>query len=309
MTIQYCSNCGGKAVKGSDVCQRCGQPYDVNRRCAGISATGAGGTGWSGLTGMEPCFVSRHSKTGRHIKAGAPILCAVAFIGMFIYTKSASSAAIVALLIAAISVAVHISGSRKVGDWEGTVVDKKQWTDTTTDENGNTSQSSDRYKLVFRTSDGRTKKDQSGSRTLYDYLQVGDTVRFHGTNMRYYEKYDKSRDSVIPCAGCGMNVDARSNYCPSCGCIIFKSGAGQQQTQPAQPAQPQTQQWQQPVQAAQIQPAQPAQTVQPVQAQQVQQPAQTAQNPAGRSINFCSQCGAQVAPGARFCSGCGAQLQ
>ena len=37
--------------------------------------------------------------------------------------------------------------------------------------------------------------------TRYNYYQIGDRVRYHGS-LRTYEKYDKSKDSIIFCNAC-----------------------------------------------------------------------------------------------------------
>ena len=139
--------------------------------------------------------------------------------------------------------------------------------------------------------DGRnkTQKDYNSSR-LFNYLQIGDMVRFHGTNMRYFEKYDKSRDSELPCAGCGLNVDARANYCPYCGCIMLKGAAGgqmfYQQGFQQQPFMQQGQAFAQPF----------------VQPQNMGQPQQTF------AQLQCPTCGSLLSPGSKFCPGCGTQL-
>ena len=53
------------------------------------------------------------------------------------------------------------------------------------------------------------------------YLNIGDRVRYHG-RLDYFEKYDKSRDTEIPCAGCRKYVDIRPDNCPNCRAPIIK---------------------------------------------------------------------------------------
>lgn len=80
------------------------------------------------------------------------------------------------------------------------------------------------YNVYFRDTKGKEHKlVQSGSGSWYEYLNVGDRVRYHGNNTNYYEKYDKSQSELIPCAGCGRSCDARAAYCSNCGTILFKA--------------------------------------------------------------------------------------
>ena len=60
------------------------------------------------------------------------------------------------------------------------------------------------------------------TRIWFDYLEVGDQIRYHGKNMSFYEKYDKTKDEFIPCAGCGYDEDSRASYCGKCGCVLLK---------------------------------------------------------------------------------------
>jgi hypothetical protein len=53
------------------------------------------------------------------------------------------------------------------------------------------------------------------------YLNIGDKVRYHGT-LDYYEKYDKSRDTKVPCANCRQYVNIRLDNCPNCQVPVIK---------------------------------------------------------------------------------------
>lgn len=62
----------------------------------------------------------------------------------------------------------------------------------------------DSYVIVCRTDVGKKRKVQDPSgHALFDYLEVGDRVRFHPRLNYPLEKYDKTRDSVLVCPFCG----------------------------------------------------------------------------------------------------------
>ena len=116
-----------------------------------------------------------------------------------------------------------MSGLRKKKDWEGIVESKKSYIEERRgSSNDDTAGYTHVYKLVFRTADGKKKtlRDQNNSRR-FDYFREGDRLRYIGS-LGYYEKYDKSQDPIIPCAGCSSERDARENYCGRCGCIMLK---------------------------------------------------------------------------------------
>jgi len=85
-----------------------------------------------------------------------------------------------------------------------------------------------RNTVVFKTNQGKRikKRWEPGEKdppphTWYGYLNIGDKVRFHA-KMDYYEKYDKSGDSEIPCAKCGKFVDITPDVCSDCGAPLIK---------------------------------------------------------------------------------------
>lgn len=97
----------------------------------------------------------------------------------------------------------------------------------------------DAYRVRERDSDGdmhfhvhfviKVKKDSGGVKKHkwrdipgpYDYYNIGDRVRHH-KGFYYYEKYDKSRDTVIMCAACMSFHDINLDICPKCKCPLLK---------------------------------------------------------------------------------------
>ncbi len=57
--------------------------------------------------------------------------------------------------------------------------------------------------------------------TLYNYYRIGDRVRHHA-GLNSYEKYDKTRDSIIFCAACATLCDIGDDVCYRCKCPLLK---------------------------------------------------------------------------------------
>ena len=56
---------------------------------------------------------------------------------------------------------------------------------------------------------------------MYDYFKVGDRVRYHPA-FATYEKFDKSRDSIIYCNVCSMMNPVSNDRCERCANLLFK---------------------------------------------------------------------------------------
>lgn len=84
------------------------------------------------------------------------------------------------------------------------------------------------YTIYFRTDSGKKKLSVSKSygdpnyRDYYDYLNIGDRVRYYPQLAFKYEKYDKTNDSVIPCMFCKTINDIHNDRCEVCNNLLFK---------------------------------------------------------------------------------------
>lgn len=82
--------------------------------------------------------------------------------------------------------------------------------------------------VYFRTDSGKKKVSVGRSngnpefRDYYDYLNVGDRVRYYPQLAFSYEKYDKSHDGIIPCMFCKKMNDIQDDRCEACNCLLFK---------------------------------------------------------------------------------------
>ena len=309
----FCDSCGERIERGADSCPGCGLPYDVERRYAGVAALGAGGVGWSDRAD-DPCFARRRRRTTLLLALWVPVVCLG--IGAFLLAKGEISAdgeglkiwlGVSAVVCAIDGLWLLINAMPRKG-WEGTVEDKliKTYEKRSRDrETGEEEVSySTYYQVLFRDTGGRERKAVQSVRSLYDYLEAGDRVRYHG-RLNYYEKYDKSREDFIPCASCGHREDARASRCGRCGCVLLKGavqqgpgaratadvGAGAAAPQDAAGA----------MGTAGVSGAAPYGAAPDGAARQGQAPA--------GAVHFCPECGSPVDhAGARFCASCGARL-
>jgi len=121
-----------------------------------------------------------------------------------------------------------ISAAKKKAEkqWDGTVMDKliEKHTPKNTHDNDRDAQTQTVYVIRFRTESGKSKKleESDVSHTYYDYLNVGDKVRYHPQFTCYYEKYDKSHDTYAICPVCGSKNDIAKDTCARCGVPVLK---------------------------------------------------------------------------------------
>ena len=228
----YCVFCGERIEKNASACPRCSHPYG-DEKFNGVSPFGAGGVGWSDKID-DPCFKKNSSKSLKMSIVTMIIVSAIIFAVIY-FTSDMELSEMLPIfgIVMAIEWAFWLiwliatfKGSK---DWEGTVESKKTYVQTYTrkDDDGRTEERVQHiYEVYFRKNDGKKKKLKTIDRSAwYDYLAEGDAVRYHGKHMNYYEKYDKSRDPVLPCASCGILRDSREFYCGKCGAVMLKGAA------------------------------------------------------------------------------------
>lgn len=97
--------------------------------------------------------------------------------------------------------------------WDGEVVDLAHHT---------SEKSADSYFIICRTDAGKRRRVRDYGRSLYDYLQVGDRVRFHPRLNLPLEKYDKTKDDYQLCPFCGKQQPLDNDDCATCGKPLLK---------------------------------------------------------------------------------------
>lgn len=108
--------------------------------------------------------------------------------------------------------------------WEGTVVNQysKERSEHRGGEEDNYRTYTE-YTTVIKTDGGkkRTIVEKDSGRHMYDYLAVGDRVRYH-PKFGTYEKYDKSKDRIIYCNVCTTMNPIANDRCKRCNNLLFK---------------------------------------------------------------------------------------
>lgn len=128
--------------------------------------------------------------------------------------------------IALIMLVVNLLALRKTRQpmWEGAVVNKysKERSEHRGGEDDNYRTYTE-YTTVINTDAGKKKTivEKDSGRDMYDYLDVGDKVRFH-PKFGTYEKYDKSKDRIIYCNVCSMMNPMQNDRCKRCNNLLFK---------------------------------------------------------------------------------------
>lgn len=271
----YCVFCGEGVEKKTEICPRCGRPYNSTNKFGSVPALGAGGVGWSDQTD-NPCF-KKNNKRNIFGMIIIMMIISVIIFSVIYFTSDMEFDEVLPIFGGVMAIEwifwiiwlIGQYGKRK--DWEGVVERKEHYQREVTRKDNQGYRYTETeliYKVHFRKNSGKKKTLTSIDRSeWYDYLFEGDRIRYHGKNMNYYEKYDKSHDTMIPCASCGSARDARETYCGRCGAILLKG--------------------------------QPMTYTPPIQAQTY--------TPQPNQANFCPNCGAKSNGGA-FCTECGTKL-
>ena len=78
------------------------------------------------------------------------------------------------------------------------------------------------YTVIIQEDHGKKHKlAVKNNATLYNYYQNGDKVRHHG-KLNTYEKYDKSKDTMIFCNACATRNEITEDVCHRCKCPLLK---------------------------------------------------------------------------------------
>ena len=132
---------------------------------------------------------------------------------------------IIGIGIALVMLIVNLLALRKTNQpmWEGVVVNKysKEKSEHRGGEDDNYRTYTE-YTTVINTDAGKKKTivEKDSGRDMYDYLSVGDRVRFH-PRFGTYEKFDKSKDRMIYCNVCSMMNPIQNDRCKRCNNLLF----------------------------------------------------------------------------------------
>ena len=236
-----CAQCGAAIPEGADFCPNCGAtanaagttaaPPQTSRAPAQTSAAAR-----TGLTGFSERYTSpeilaaaqKNKKTSIGCMWILVLVPLAGFIiaGLLMDDFPFGEALVIGVGIAVVMLIVNLIALKRTKKpiWEGTVINKykkEKYEHRGSDDDNYRTYTE--YTTVIRTDAGRKKTivEKDSGRDMYDYLSVGDRLRYHpafGT----YEKYDKSKDRIIYCNVCRMMNPIENERCKRCNNLIFK---------------------------------------------------------------------------------------
>ncbi|MDX9888740.1 MAG: zinc ribbon domain-containing protein [Anaerovoracaceae bacterium] len=234
-----CAACGAKLPEGAEFCIGCGaavspaSPQPMEPGQAAAPARSQGGTGLVGFSDRYNCpeILAAAQKNKKSSIGCMWILVFVPLIGfpiagLLMEDFPFGESLVIGIGIALVMLAVNLLALRKARQpmWEGVVVNKysKEKSEHRGGEDDN-HRTYTEYTTIINTDAGKKKTivEKDSGRHMYDYLSVGDRVRFH-PRFGTYEKYDKSKDRIIYCNVCSMMNPIQNDRCKRCNNLLFK---------------------------------------------------------------------------------------
>jgi hypothetical protein len=224
----YCSSCGKNVSEEAKFCNACGTPVIAkstvadNRNLIGFSARI-----------NDPAFAKYIKQTRSYAWIFSMIIALAAVIGFFIYGETSDEmdnpqAVLIGCIIGSMFLIIALFSNlsrRKSTTWDGIIVDKKieqKRRKQYTGEDDYYWQSYMVYTVMIRDNKGKVHGSSAeNDDTVYNYYQINDRVRHHA-GLNTYEKYDKSKDTIIFCNACGDINDINEEHCHRCSCPLLK---------------------------------------------------------------------------------------
>jgi hypothetical protein len=218
----FCHKCGNVMPEGAVFCWSCGTK--VGQDSEDIEPMNI--VGFSDM--CKNPEIMKVARKGRKSSIGCMwILAFVPLIGfpiagLLMDDFAFGESLVVGVGIAFIILVINLLSLRKTKQpmWEGVVVNKYSKEKY---EHSDSSETYTEYTTVINTDTGRKKTivEKGSRRDMYDYLSVGDRVRFH-PEFGTYEKYDKSKDRIIYCNVCSTMNTIQNDRCKLCNNLLFK---------------------------------------------------------------------------------------
>ena len=227
----FCTKCGVSLAIDARFCPACGTALNA---AAAQPPAGASQFSQQPLVGwttrhLDPAVIRRAEKNKKSAWAFTIFLTAAfpigfALAGILTEDMQLGEALIIGIglgLLMLIIGVVRIS-HMKSGTWDGTVTDKSQKRKMDHSQDDSVARYKTIYTIVVTEDNGKQHKLKYTDNTiLYNYFNIGDRIRCHMA-FSTYEKFDKSRDSMIFCNICGKPNDIIRENCQFCRLPLFK---------------------------------------------------------------------------------------
>lgn len=227
----YCVSCGKKLEDGDSFCPGCGAPaVAVKEGGAPVSPASGIKPGFSDKIN-DPAIRAAMKKNNKAAGVFAVLLVLAPPVVTLILSLKNNDFSYFrhGMILAAVFLVFYlISVTKKKGEkqWDGTVTEKHTETrqEKTSADGDDCLSTYTLYIVQIRKENGRVKKlkEKEHNHPYYNYLQVGDRVRYHPQFNYYYEKYDKSRDSYAICPVCACKNELSRDTCARCGVPVIK---------------------------------------------------------------------------------------
>ncbi len=238
-TPSVCTACGATLPEGAEFYIGCGKamnlrmPEPTEASGEATSAPPQSGTGMVGFSDRcnSPEILAAAQKNKKFSIGCMWILVLVPLFGfpvagLLMDDFPFGESLVIGVGVALVMLIINLLALRRTKQpmWEGVVVNKysKKKSEHRGGEDDNYRTYTE-YTTIINTDAGKKKTvvEKDSGRHMYDYLSVGDRVRFHpmfGT----YEKYDKSKDRIIYCNVCSMMNPIQNDRCERCNNLLFK---------------------------------------------------------------------------------------
>lgn len=234
-TPGLCKVCGAKLQEGAEFCIECGTAVNLeaSRPMEPSQASpSAPPQGKAGLVGFSDRCNSPEilavAQENKKFSIGCMwILVVVPLIGfpvagMLMDDFPFGESIVVGVGIAIVMLVLNLIAMRRTKQpmWEGVVANKYK-KEKYKHRDGNETYTE--FTTVITTDAGKKKTivEVDSRRHMYDYLSVGDRVRYH-PKFGTYEKYDKSKDRIIYCNVCIKMNPIQNDRCKWCNNLLFK---------------------------------------------------------------------------------------
>jgi len=226
-----CAACGATIPDGAEFCINCGTDVSAAATPAATESTvpsqathyfppQSSDIGSTGLVGFSERYNSSEilAAAQKNKKSSIGCMWILVFVpligfpvaGLLMDDFPFGESLVIGVGIAMIMLTVNLLALRKTKKpiWEGVVVNKY---------------SKERSEHRGGDDDGKKKTivEKDSGRNMYDYLAVGDRVRYH-PKFGTYEKYNKSKDRIIYCNVCSMMNPIQNDRCKRCNNLLFK---------------------------------------------------------------------------------------